>query len=56
MSYIRDEDLLSKLKSLNRVPDIVIIVTPDTVGLFTCISHNEGPKFLKKQFDSFDEK
>ena len=33
-----------------------IIVTPNALGLITSISHNEGPKILKKQFDSFDEK
>ena len=56
MSYVKDDDFLTKAKNLNKVPAIVIIVTPNTVGLITSISHNEGPKILKKQFDSFDEK
>ena len=51
-SYIKERLILN----LNKVPGIVIIVTPNALGLITSISQNEGPKILKKQFDSFDEK
>ena len=54
--YIKDTDFFSKLKNLNKAPDIGIMVTGNIVGLFTNIPNNEGPEILKKLLDSFDEK
>ena len=56
MPYIKDTDFLLKLKNLNKVPDIGIMVTGNIAGLFTNIPHNKDPEILKKQLDSFDEK
>ena len=49
MPYIKDtNDFLSKLKNLKKVPDNVIIVTANIVGLYPSIPHNEGLDVLKK--------
>ena len=42
---MNESDFLSKLKTLNKVTDMV-------AGLFTSTPLNEGPEILKKQPDS----
>ena len=56
-SYIKDtNDFLPKLKNLKKVPDNVILVTADVIGLYPSIPHNEVLEVLKKQLGNFYEK
>ena len=42
-SYVKDtNDFLNKLRSLQKLPDNVILCTVDVVGLYPNIPHDEG--------------
>ena len=47
---------MSKLKSLKKVHDNVILVIADFVGFYPSIPFNESLEVLKKQLDNFYEK
>ena len=53
-SYIKDTaDFLDKLKDLGEIPEGVILVTADVVGLYLSIPHTDGLEVLHKQYDKF---
>ena len=55
--YIKDTaDFLDKIKNLGEMPEGAILVTPDLVGLYPSILHNEGLQVLRKQYDKFLQK
>ena len=56
-SYIKDtNNFLSKLRSLPKLPDNIILCTVDVVGLYPNIPHEEGLSALRKRLDNQMEK
>ena len=52
-SYIKDtNDFLKKLRSLQNLPDDVLLCTVDVVGLYPNIPHDEGLPALRKRLQS----
>ena len=56
-SYIKDtNDFLNKLRSLPKLPDIIILCTVDVVDMYPNIPHEEGLSALTKRLDNQMEK
>ena len=56
-SYIKDTgDFLEKLRAIGEIPKGAILVTEDLVGFYSSISHDEGLKVLRNQYDNFIDK
>ena len=56
-TYIKDtNDFLSKLRSLPKIPDNIILCTVDVVGLYSNIPHEEGLSPLRKRLENLMEK
>ena len=56
-SYIKDtNEFLSKLRSLPKLPDNIILCTVDVVGLYPNIPHEEGLSALRKRLENRMEK
>ena len=50
--YIQDSgDFLKKVKYLGRIPDGVILVTADVVGLYPSIPHKAGLETLRRRLN-----
>ena len=48
-SYIKDsQDFINKSRKLEKIPDNVILVTTEVVGLYPSIPHNVGLRALKE--------
>ena len=48
-SYIKDSgDFIEKIKRVSNIPDDVILVTADVVGLYPSIPHKFGLKALEE--------
>ena len=57
VSYIKDtNDFLFKLRNLGKIPENVLLVTADVVGLYPSIPHDEDLEVLRKQLNAFDNK
>ena len=57
LSYIRDsQHFLEKIKTIGSIPENVILVTADVVGLYPNISHQAGLKALKEALENRDIK
>ena len=51
-SYIKDsEDFLNRVKHLGQIPDGVILVTADAVGLYPRIPHKASLETLRSRFN-----
>ena len=51
-SYIKDSGhFLEKIKTLRCIPDNVLLVTADVVGLYPSIPHQAGLSALKEALD-----
>ena len=56
-SYIKDSgDFINKTKNLSTIPDNVILVTADVVGLYPSIPHEAGLRALREALDKQDKK
>ena len=56
-SYIKDtNEFLKKLRSLQKLPDDIILCTMDVVGLYPNIPHEEGLSALRKRLETRKEK
>ena len=56
-SYIKESgDFINKLKSLLNIPEGVILVTADVVGLYPSIPHQAGLKALREALDNRENK
>ena len=56
-SYLKEtSDFLEKLRAIGKIPNGVILVTADVVGLYPRIPHDEGLKVLQNQYDKFIDK
>ena len=56
-SYIKDtNEFLKKLRSLQKLPDDIILCTMDIVGLYPNIPHEEGLSALTKRLETRKEK
>ena len=55
-SYAQDSnDMLRKLKDMERLPENVILVTIDVVGLYPHIPHEEGLQAIRRALDQREE-
>ena len=56
-SYIKDSgDVIIKSRRLQKIPDNVILVTTDVVGLYPSIPHNVGLSVPKEALDKQEQK
>ena len=56
-SYIKDSgDFISKIKSLQNIPEGAILVSADVVGLFPSIPHKAELKAREKALDNRENK
>ena len=47
---------LEKLRTIGEIPKGAILVMADVVGLYPSITHDEGLKVLRNQYDKFIDK
>ena len=48
-SYIKDSgDFHKKMKNIDKIPEVAVLVTADVIGLYPSISHEAGLEALRK--------